>query len=478
MAHVHREPYITLAGLTETSALITWGAFFFDVDSEQLDGRYKIVEDKDLAFLVPPRKTTIGESSEPYGPTTVRVWEKGGGQPVEVTVTPQPGEKINHAWVEGLRPDTVYQYSVKVNGNPWAEEERRDWVVKGSVQGMMLNKGVYENEFRTYPAADQPTPDFAFAVIGDFGQGVKDASTNTSRQREISNALARAVRDKGVRFVLTTGDNIYNGGGSDSDWFFTYYQPYRYVLNRVPVYPSCGNHDEGESEFSDDYDELLDNFYIRQRFLSGNFDEGDALKDKGLFYSFNFGRDFEFVAIDSAKPRRDKHQAPGQPPPPPNPRAFERDENLDFIKESIPDLQGAPPSVWRVPFFHHPAYCYGPLHPHTQEVIDKLVPVFERGGVRLVLSGHEHNLQIRTLNRISYVLTGGAGEVRPGALDAAAKTDGVAWSPKPHFLLCEYKAGALTVTPYGELAGGKLKPLAGVKDPQGQPFKLPPLSLA
>src|SRR5215213_6983031 len=306
MAHVHREPYITLAGLTETSALITWGTFFFNVDSEQLDGRYKIVEDRDLIFLNPKRRTTIGESSEPYGPATVRVWEQGG-QPIEVSVEPAPTERINHVCVTGLKPDTEYQYSVAVNGKPWAEEERRDWVVKGSGQGMMLNKGVYENAFRTYPPADRPTPDFAFAVIGDYGRGVRDPSTNTSRQREISNALARAVRDKGVRFVLTTGDNIYNGGGSDSDWFFTYYQPYRYILNRVPFYPSCGNHDAGETEgvgadeFSDDYDELLDNFYIRQRFLSGDRDEGEALKDKGLFYSFDFGRDFRFVAIDSAK---------------------------------------------------------------------------------------------------------------------------------------------------------------------------------
>jgi hypothetical protein len=118
------------------------------------------------------------------------------------------------------------------------------------------------------------------------------------------------------------------------------------------------------------------------------------------------------------------------------------------------------------------------IHPHTREVIERLVPVFERGGVRLVLSGHEHNLQMRTRNGVNYVLTGGAGEVRPDQLtNADAKTDGVAWSPRPHFILCEYKAGKLTVTPYGELAGGKLKPLAGVKGPQGKPFKLPPLSL-
>ena len=468
MAHVHREPYLTLAAVTETSALITWGAFFFNVTGEEVDGRFKIINDKNLKFLVPPRKTTIGESSEAYGPATIEVREKGGGgQPVTVSVNPNPGDKLNHAWVTGLKPDTVYQYGLTVMGEPWADEERRDWVVRDSKQGMFLNKGRYENEFRTYPPAEQPTPDFAFAVIGDYGRGVKDASTQTTRQREVAAALARAVEEKGVRFVLTTGDNIYTGGGMDSDWFFSYYQPYRYILNRVPVYPSCGNHDTGESggdggdAYSDDYQELLDNFYIRQRFLSGSFDEGDALKDKGLFYVFNFGRDFQFLSVDTAE------QQGGEP------RPFERPENLAFVTQVIPDAQGAAPTVWRVPFFHHPAYCYGPTHFDTPEVKGSLVPVFEKGGVRLALCGHEHNLQVVNRNGVNYVLSGGAGEVRTGALSSGAKKDNVAWSATPHFLLCEYKGGELRVTPYGELQQGQLRPLTDVVDPKGNGVALP-----
>jgi tartrate-resistant acid phosphatase type 5 len=468
MAQVHREPYLTLAAVTETSALVTWGAFFFNVQGEEMDGRFKIIDDKNLKFLNPPRKTTIGESSDAYGTATLEFWEEGGaGPPIKVSVDPKPGEKLNHAWVTGLKPDTAYRYRLTVMGDPWAEEERRDWVVKGSKQGMFPNKGRYENVFRTYPSAEQPTPDFAFAIIGDYGRGVKDASTKTTRQREVAAALARAVEEKGVRFVITTGDNIYGGGGMDSDWFFSYYQPYRYILNRVPVYPSCGNHDTGESEgggenvFSDDYAELLDNFYIRQRFLSGSFDEGNALKDKGLFYSFNFGRDFQFISIDTAE------QQGGEP------RPFERTENLNFITQAIPDAQGAAPSVWRVPFFHHPPFCYGPEHGNTQEVIDKLVPIFEQGGVRLVLCGHEHNLQMIERKKVNYVITGGAGQVRTDGLSPAAKKENVAWSATPHFLLCEYKGGELHVTPYGELQQGQLRPLTDVVDPKGKSVPLP-----
>jgi len=128
---------------------------------------------------------------------------------------------------------------------------------------MFLNRGRYANEFTTYPRATSPTPDFTFAVIGDYGKGIKEPN---SPQQKIAEALAEAVRRKGVRFVLTTGDHIYgqglfhsdDTGNEDSDWFFTHYQPYRYILNQVPFYPTCGNHDADETEKSDDYTQLLD----------------------------------------------------------------------------------------------------------------------------------------------------------------------------------------------------------------------------
>ena len=98
-----------------------------------------------------------------------------------------------------------------------------------------------------------------FAVLGDFGTGVRKPSRPEKRQREVAGVLDRAIDERGVRLIITTGDNIYAGktflglpvgatGDEDDDWFFTFYQPYRYIINRIPVYPSVGNHDSGESE--------------------------------------------------------------------------------------------------------------------------------------------------------------------------------------------------------------------------------------
>ncbi len=46
-------------------------------------------------------------------------------------------------------------------------------------------------------------------------------------------------------------------------------------------------------------------------------------------------------------------------------------------------------------------------------VRDRMVPLFERYGVDLVISGHQHNYQRGSRNSVTYLITGGAG----GALD-------------------------------------------------------------
>jgi tartrate-resistant acid phosphatase type 5 len=268
MPEFHAEPYIYLAGLTHKSALIAWGAFYFRITDKSADGQVKLVDDRDLARLHPPRQHTIGASSAPYGHAVVEVWEAVTGQLAKVAET----ETANHVLVTGLLPDTEYTYKITVNQEAWAAGERRDWVAQADHQGLTKNGHSYDNRFRTHPHPEIAAP-LCFAVLGDYGTGVRKPSRPTRRQREVALALARAVDAHHVRLILTTGDNIYaqhtflglsvgETGDEDDDWFFTFYQPYRYVINRVPVYPCVGNHDTGETEQSDDRQQLLDNFHI------------------------------------------------------------------------------------------------------------------------------------------------------------------------------------------------------------------------
>ena len=436
------EPFLHLAGLTHKSALIAWGAFYFRVRNS--GSEFKLVDDDDLDKIHPPRRESIGARSEPYGRARVVVFDREGQREVATAFT----DTANHCWVPGLEPDTEYTYKVFVNGEEWARGERRDWV-SGDEKGLNLLGRGYRNRFRTHPDPTRPAPGpLTFAVLGDYGVGIRKEKKDR-RQRQVADALERAVEEHGVRLILTTGDNIYRSGGflgaggqtgdEDDDWYFTYYQPYRYVINRVPVYPSIGNHDADETEARDDRTQLEDNFYVRER-VAGEEAAGRASFEpgQGLFYRFRYSSEVEFVCIDTSK----------EPSTGFRDRLFKHPKHQEFLKTALPQAPAARP-VWRIPFCHHPPFCAGPQH-HNTEGMEELVLQFRGAGVRAVFSGHEHNFQHSRADGVDYFVTGGAGRARTGRPKRFEKARTLSWSAAHHFLLVTVEGARMTVRAVGE----------------------------
>ena len=457
-AEAHFEQYLYLAEVTDRSALFTWGGFFFWISGQHpLDGQdWKLVDDDDLKKIFPPRRNTIGAGSEAH--------DRGKGARVEVRdaangnlVAEGKAAGGNHCWVSGLAPNTEYTYKVFVAGKEWGAGELRDWAVDGAFKGLRKSGRRYDNRFWTRPAVDAPT-NLIFAVLGDYGRGVHETTSEESRQREVAAALERAMNVGGaerVRLVLTTGDNVYNHssddaggtGNEDDDWFFTFYQPYRYIINRVPVYPTCGNHDDGETEASDDRAQLYDNFYVNERF-SGL--QGLASINRGLFYRVKYGNNIEFICVDTS--RRSKLATP----------YFEDHANLAFLNAAFPDSAANAP--WRIPFCHHPPYCAGPLHSNDTHVQTKLVePFCTRSGVRAFLSGHEHNFQYTKDKGIDFFITGGGGDVRLKTPQKFLEAKTEAWGTGGHFLIVKIDGNQMEIRPIGETADLPLKKPDGQK---------------
>jgi hypothetical protein len=336
-----------------------------------------------------------------------------------------------------------------VNGHEWAGGPRRDWMLgpPAREQGLVESGRVYDNRFRTHPSPDVDAG-LTFAAIGDFGTGVRRASTETRRQRELASALEAAVETAGIRMLLTTGDNIYAGrsllgipvgatGDEDDDWFFTFFQPYRYVINRIPVYPCIGNHDGNETEVNDDRDQIMDNFYLAERLL-GEEAAGRASIGPGLFYRFRYGSEIELVCLDSSRRFLLFSE-----------RFFRHVNHAPFLAAAFPEAPAASPR-WRIPFAHHPPYCAGPLYGNSRSSIEHLVPLYRRSGVRMVLGGHEHNFQHALVDGIHYFVTGGGGKVRKGTPDRTAEAGTVGVSVQVHFLLARITGRRAEVTPIGE----------------------------
>ncbi len=430
---VHVEPFLHLVEVTHDAALVAWGAFHFVRDA--VDDRWQIVDDSDLREF--GRHTCIGHSAEPFGHARVEVHDAAGAPVAAATTSDR-----TWVWVDGLAPDTGYRYRVTVDGRVWADGERWDWVEdpRGGYDLAPAGRS-YDLRFRTLPHPDAPTPPLTFVALGDYGVGIRSDSESSRRQRRVADVLDRLVATREVRFVVSLGDNIYQGeqgavddesGGEDDDWYSSFFQPYRYALARVPFFPTIGNHDTTDTEGSDDRAQMEDNFHLATRFDR----PGRSQVGPGLFYSLRVGRDLELVCLDtSMDPEEGIH------------RHFQGPAQRRWLEEvfAVPDVR------WRIPFSHHPTYCAGPHHEDDKEMIEALVPLFDRADVRLVLAGHEHNFQIGRVGRRTYLLSGAGGKVRDEAPSRLGGVGADAWAAHSHLVLAEVTGDEARLTPVSGL---------------------------
>ncbi|MEP0843498.1 MAG: metallophosphoesterase [Phycisphaerae bacterium] len=236
------------------------------------------------------------------------------------------------------------------------EHDRTLAVVKGlsaglehgyAIRAAFLGRQIdlFTGSLRTAPASGGP---FRFIALGDTG----DAGPDQLR-------IAAMLLDHDPDLVIHTGDLIYDRGQAE-DYDAKFYRPYRDLLARVPFYPSLGNHDCRNSEDPAEQGRpLLDNFVLPENGPPGRPPERE--------YWFDFGN-VRFVALDS-------------------------NQETPVLRDAVaPWLDGVLASAgprWKIVFFHHPPYTGG-KHEPAGNVLEALVPVFDRHGVELVFCGHNH----------------------------------------------------------------------------------------
>ena len=432
----HREPFVQLVDLAHDRVLIAWGAFWFT--RRDRESAWEIVDDEQLSEIA-GRSTCIGSSAESFGHAVVEVLDDE-----EAVIARAETSDRCWVWLEDLVPDTAYRYRVTVAGEEWAAGERYDWV-PSAAGGYDLDKAgqSYNLRFRTWPHPEAATPPFRFVALGDYGVGTRSDSESSRRQRRIAEVLDTVVDSDDVRFVLSLGDNIYKGefgavddesGGEDDDWYSSFFQPYRYVIAQVPVFPAIGNHDTTDTEGSDDRAQMEDNFHIRERF-HGESDRSSI--GPGLFYKLRFGRDVELICLDTSQDSEDEGVH----------RFFQEEEHREWLERAFADAD----IRWRIPFSHHPVFCAGPSHSNDEEMLAELVPLFERGGVRLALAGHEHNFQMSEVDGRTHVVSGAGGKVREELPEEFKEASTTAWSGQSHLLLVDVTDDDIKLVPVAGL---------------------------
>lgn len=337
-------------------------------------------------------KNTIGRSSPLYLGATLKI----------------AGREIrplhNYVLVTNLAPDTDYPYEVLV-------EKRK----------------VGAGKIHTWPAKSDT---LCFFVIGDWGNGSK-------LQYQVAEAMTSEYRKHAgsgcpVRFVISTGDNIYGWltrgytGNSDKHWETKFFKPYASLLAEIPFFPVLGNHDGNESEKRSDLPVYLDNFFFPE-------------DRPGRYYRFSYGGLADFFALDSTRNSETGARRPAY---------LENGPQHKWLVQNL----GSSEVPWKIPYFHHPAFTAGPLHRPSGEKLAHFVSLFQQNGVRVVFSGHEHNFQWsagdNATGHIRYVVSGAGGELRRRSVLKrmnAAHIEG--WSDQSHFLSVEIHGREMKITP-------------------------------
>jgi acid phosphatase type 7 len=230
---------------------------------------------------------------------------------------------------------------------------------------------------RRFTTAPVPgTPRVHFAAVGDFGTG-------GGAQRDVTRAMLAARPE----LLLTLGDNAY-AEGSEEEVQRHLFLPMADLLAEVPLFGSLGNHEY----VTDQGQPYLDALHLPTSVPGGE-----------RYYSFDWGH-VHFVALDSSC-------AIGLA----SPERCSLAEQRAWVEQDLAASQAA----WKVVFFHHPPWSSG-KHTSHLTMRREFVPLFEKHGVDLVLTGHDHNYE-RTrpmwgdavapagVRGITYVVVGSGG---------------------------------------------------------------------
>jgi 3',5'-cyclic AMP phosphodiesterase CpdA len=208
-----------------------------------------------------------------------------------------------------------------------------------------------------FPADDPPT--IRMAVVGDIGD-------SGDRLDQTADAIARLGADDPYDVLLLLGDNVYPAG-DPARLPDTVFRPFRPVLDAgASLLAVLGNHD------------VMDGHGGAQM---------DALGMPGRWWSVEQDGVL-LIGLDTNRP-------------------FDREQ-----RAWLDDTLRTTTATWRIVALHHPPYSAG-YQGSSEDAREQFSPLFERYGVQLVLSGHDHDYQrSERINGVTYVVSGAAAGTR------------------------------------------------------------------
>jgi acid phosphatase type 7 len=274
----------------------------------------------------------------------------GVGKAVTVDVTRPDGDVVDSV-------SAALDTSARTAAGTWQGVARvqglqPDTLYCYALRGMTARAG-----FRTAPSGGGARP-VRFIAFGDSGDGSVYQYT-----------VARQMLTTPFDFMLHTGDVAYD----DGTWAQLekgFFEVYADTIRSFPAFLVAGNHDYATE----------DGAPFRQVFALPDNATGKGVE---RWYSFDWGN-AHFVALDSERIGRDQ---------------------VAWLEADL----AATSQPWKIVFAHHPPFSSG-AHGSDIDFRRHFMPVIQRHGVALVLSGHDHHYErSKPQDGTTYIVTGGGG---------------------------------------------------------------------
>lgn len=266
---------------------------------------------------------------------------------------------------------------------------------------------------RTFHTAPKKGESVRFVVFGDSRSG-----------HDVHARLSAKILGEKPDFVVATGDAVVYGH-DEADWqrFFTIEGA---LLGSTPLYPSCGNHDLGQTGAD-------------QRTFEDLFTVARA-PGAGYWYGVDVG-DVHVTVLDS-----NRYDDPAQ---------------KVWLEQ---DLAAARKRGAKVIFAatHHGPWSRGP-HGGNPIAKAELVPILTKYGVAMLFAGHDHLYQRGEALGLRYMVSGGGGAplypiVCKPEVAGCDPDDGAAVAvPEHHYVVVDVAGAKVRVCPK-RLDGSPLEP--------------------
>ncbi|HIA94168.1 MAG TPA: metallophosphoesterase family protein [Candidatus Marinimicrobia bacterium] len=255
----------------------------------------------------------------------------------------------NHEMIlSNLKPNTQYTYHI--GGHGLSEEM---------------------GQFTTFPDEIEP---FQFAILGD-----------TRSRHDVHSKHVDRIIQKNPLFVLNTGDMV--GNGLNIHHWETFFDVTKNLMRSIPYFPALGNH-EKDSKYYFDFFNLPGN----ERYYS--FSVGDA-----LFISL------DLEGIEYQTPEYLKKE---------NREFFWENHEIAYFKKQKEWLEHTltlhDDAGFIFVYFHKPLISVKKSRVNGAKMRRKFWGnIFERHGVQVVFSGHDHHYHHAMSGGTHYITTAGGG---------------------------------------------------------------------